>query len=49
MSEDSMNQIRRIRETLPADTPENQGLREDMLLEARKLMLALERPDNVVE
>ncbi|PQE07105.1 O-methyltransferase family 2 protein [Rutstroemia sp. NJR-2017a BVV2] len=38
-----------IQQNLPADTPENQNLREVLLLEARKLMLSLERQDNAVE
>jgi hypothetical protein len=35
--------------SLPPDTAENAGVRENMLVGARNLLLALERPDNVVE
>ena len=38
-----------LRESLPPDTTENADLREDLMVEARKLLLSLERPDNVVE
>ena len=44
-----LEQVRHLRQTLPPATPENHLLREQMLLETRKLLLGLERPDNAVE
>jgi hypothetical protein len=45
----SLEQLKQMRKQLPVATPENVDLREEMLGEARKLMLDLERPDNSVE
>ena len=39
--------MQKLRATLPADTIQNAGLREDLLVEARKLVHALERPEHV--
>ncbi|TGO37663.1 hypothetical protein BHYA_0092g00460 [Botrytis hyacinthi] len=41
--------LRDLRESLPADTPENQNEREKLLHELRNLSLSLERQDNAVE
>ncbi|KAM0304946.1 hypothetical protein ACHAO8_011337 [Botrytis cinerea] len=41
--------LNNFRESLPADIPENQNIREKLLLELRKLSLSLERQDNAVE
>lgn len=38
-----------VRENVPAETKENLNVREELLAEARKLMLSLERTDNSVE
>jgi hypothetical protein len=46
---DAMERLRSLRTNLPENTPENLNIREDLLLEARKLMLSLERQDNAVE
>ncbi|KAL9108566.1 MAG: hypothetical protein Q9227_006652 [Pyrenula ochraceoflavens] len=45
---DSVTALRQLRQRLPAPTPQNVNLREDMLTEARKLMIDLERPDNTL-
>lgn len=45
----SLEQLKQVRQQLPPATPENVDMREEMLGEARKLMLDLERPDNSVE
>jgi len=44
-----LTELRKLRESVPDDTPQNVELRAEMLLEARKLLLSLERPGNVVE
>ena len=41
-------QLRTLRETLPPPTEQNQELREELLAESRRLLLSLERTDNVV-
>ena len=46
---DQLSQLQKIKASPPPDTAENVHLREDLLLEARKLLLSLERPDNAVE
>jgi hypothetical protein len=46
---DALKMIQSLRANLPEDTPENLNIREDLLLEARKLMLSLERQDNATE
>jgi len=45
----ALSDLKKLRESLPDDTPENLNVREELLLEARKLMLSLERQDNAVE
>lgn len=46
---DSVAELQKFRANLPADTPENASVREDLLLEARKLIPSLERQDNAIE
>ncbi|KAI9687107.1 MAG: hypothetical protein M1822_002518 [Bathelium mastoideum] len=45
----AIEKFKQLQEALPPSTAENVDLREDLLLEARKLVLSLERQDNVVE
>ena len=45
----TLEQLQLIRQNLPPAIPENVVARENLLVEARKLLLDLERPDNVVE
>lgn len=45
----AIEQLRQLRRSLPPATAENVDLREEMLNEARKLLLDLEREDNLVE
>lgn len=45
----ALEQLRQLRLSLPPATAENVDVREEMLDEARKLLLDLEREDNVVE
>lgn len=44
-----LSELRKLKESVTNDTPQNVELQEKMLLEAKKLLLSLERPDNVVE
>ena len=44
----TLTQLRMLRETLPPPSEETQEFREQLLAESRKLLLALERTDNVV-
>lgn len=41
--------FKELKDTLPSDAADDADVRESLLREARKLMLSLERPDNVVE
>ena len=46
---DHVVRLKELKASLPPDTPENVGVREELLVEARDLLLSLEQPDNVVE
>lgn len=45
----TLEQLRSLRQALPPATPDNAVLRENLMVEARALLLDLERPDNAVE
>lgn len=45
---DSLTVLKQLREQLPPDVPANVDVREEMLAEARRLLLDLERPQNTV-
>ena len=45
----TVEQLRSLRSLIPPYAPENINAREDLLVETRKLLLALESPGNVIE
>jgi hypothetical protein len=49
MAHEVLTQLRSLRESLPPPTEQNKDIREELLVESRKLLLSLERTDNVVE
>lgn len=45
---ETLEQLRKFRQSLPPSATENEKIRESLLSEARQLLLDLERPHNVV-
>ena len=46
---EALTQLQSLRRSLPHPNNQDQSIREELLIEARKLLLSLERPHNVVE
>lgn len=46
---EALTKLKELRQQLPTQDPEDVAVREEMLTEARKLLLDLERPHHTVE